>query len=203
MFAESARLRVADSRGRAVRARGTTAHFVAFSAPFMPPGAFHVRSMTRDDLPAVGKLAAALVRFHHATDPQRFLLVDHVEVGYARYFGRELNDEAVVLLSAIDTATDAVVGYAYGRLEARDWNMLLDAHGALHDVLVTDEARGHGVGESLVREVCRRLDAKGAPRIVLNTMESNTQAQALFAKLGFRKTMLEMTRERGAPDRIP
>jgi ribosomal protein S18 acetylase RimI-like enzyme len=154
--------------------------------------------MTRDDLPAVGKLAGALVRLHHATDPKRFLLVESVETGYARFFASELDDERVVLLSAIDASTDAVVGYAYGRLESRDWNLLLDAHGALHDVFVSEGARGHGVGEKLVRHACDALDAKGAPRVLLSTMESNTGAQALFAKLGFRKTMIEMTRERGA-----
>jgi len=167
----------------------------------MPPRSYVVQPMTRDDLPAVGKLAGALVRFHHAIDPARFLLVDSVETGYARYFGSELGDEDAVLLSAIDEESRAVAGYAYGRLEPRDWNMLLDAHGALHDVLVAEEARGHGLGERLVREMCRRLDEKGAPRIILHTTDGNATAQALFAKLGFRKTMLEMTRERGAPSR--
>ena len=164
----------------------------------MSPLPFVVRPMTRDDLPAVGKLAGALVRLHHATDPRRFLLVDNVEQGYARYFASQLDDEHTVLLSAVLESTGAVVGYAYGRLEARDWNMLLDAHGALHDVFVSEEARGHGVGEQLVREMCRRLEAKGAPRVVLSTMESNVHAQALFEKAGFRKTMIEMTRERDA-----
>ncbi len=158
-----------------------------------------IRPMTPDDLPAVGKLAGALVRLHHATDPKRFLLVPSVEERYARFFASELADARCVLLSAVDAKTNAVVGYAYGRLESRDWNLLLDAHGALHDVFVSESARGHGVGEKLVREMCRALEAKGAPRILLSTMESNASAQALFAKLGFRKTMIEMTRERETP----
>jgi hypothetical protein len=41
--------------------------------------------------------------------------------------------------------------------------------------------------------------AKGAPRIVLHTAASNADAQALFARLGFRRTMVEMTREAGGP----
>jgi ribosomal protein S18 acetylase RimI-like enzyme len=155
--------------------------------------------MTDGDLPAVGKLAGALVRLHHATDPKRFLLVESVETGYARFFASELGDDHVVLLCAVDTSTSAVVGYAYGRVESRDWNLLLDAHGALHDVYVSEGARGHGVGEKLVREMCRALEAKGALRVILSTMESNASAQTLFAKLGFRKTMIEMTRERDTP----
>jgi ribosomal protein S18 acetylase RimI-like enzyme len=164
----------------------------------MPDPRYDVRPMAADDLPAVGKLAGALVRLHHATDPKRFLLVESVETGYARFFAAELGDDKVVLLCAVDAATHAIVGYAYGRLESRDWNLLLDAHGALHDVFVSDDARGHGVGEKLVREMCRALESKGTPRVLLSTMESNAGAQALFTKLGFRKTMIEMTRERDA-----
>jgi ribosomal protein S18 acetylase RimI-like enzyme len=43
--------------------------------------------------------------------------------------------------------------------------------------------------------VVRRLTEKGAPRIVLMTAVQNEPAQRLFTRLGFRTTMLEMTRE--------
>ncbi len=49
--------------------------------------------------------------------------------------------------------------------------------------------------EKLVNEAVRRLTAKGAPRVLLLTAVQNEAAQKLFAKLGFRTTMLEMTRE--------
>jgi RimJ/RimL family protein N-acetyltransferase len=39
------------------------------------------------------------------------------------------------------------------------------------------------------------LREHGAPRVVLGTAEQNAGAQRLFAKLGFRRTMIEMTRE--------
>ena len=163
----------------------------------MPTPTFSVRPLTPPDLAAVGRLAGALVRYHHALDAGRFLLVDRVEEGYARFFAAELEDPRAVLLVATD-AEGAIVGYAYGRFEGRDWNLLLDEHGALHDVLVTEAARGAGVGEELVRETCRRLEALGAPRVLLSTAVQNTTAQALFEKVGFKKTMIEMTRERGA-----
>jgi ribosomal protein S18 acetylase RimI-like enzyme len=39
------------------------------------------------------------------------------------------------------------------------------------------------------------LEARGAPRVVLSTAERNATAQRLFARAGFRRTMIEMTRE--------
>lgn len=39
------------------------------------------------------------------------------------------------------------------------------------------------------------LKDRGAPQIVLSTAEQNESAQRLFARAGFRRTMIEMTRE--------
>ncbi len=152
-----------------------------------------MREMTKEDLPEVAKLAGKLVRQHFAFDPKRFLAIENPEAGYARYFAGELEDGEAVLVVAEDDGQ--VIGYAYGRLEPRNWNDLLDACGKLHDVYVDERARGRGAGESLVRDICDRLGKKGAPRIVLLTATQNEAAQRLFTRLGFRTTMLEMTRE--------
>ncbi len=151
-----------------------------------------VRRAKKDDLAAVAALAGELVRMHHRTDPKRFLLVDDVERGYAWWFGKQLeNDEAVILVA---TAGGAIVGYAYGSLEDRDWNMLLDEHGAIHDIFVASDARRVGAGKKLMTALLAELEKLGAERIVLSTMPSNDAAQRLFASGGFRPTMLEMTR---------
>lgn len=159
---------------------------------------FTLRAMTASDLPAAASLAARLVAMHHDLDPKRFLHLPNAAAGYARYFGGELESDRVVLIVAERTSPgegDPIVGYAYGRLEPRSYNELLDECGKLHDVYVDERARGHRLGEALVREVVRRLTEKGAPRVLLLTAVQNEAAQHLFAKLGFRPTMLEMTRE--------
>jgi RimJ/RimL family protein N-acetyltransferase len=157
-----------------------------------------VRSATAADLPALGRMGAALARLHHEWDPLRFMLPDgpaRVEEGYRSWLARELaNRQSVVLLAERE---GAVVGYAYGRLEERDWNALLDAHGGFHDVWVEEVARKGGAGRALAEGMLTALAALGAPRVVLKTSTKNEAAQRLFASLGFRPTMLEMTREAG------
>jgi len=152
-----------------------------------------VRTARIEDLSALGQLAGALVRFHRALNPARYMLVEGVEAGYARYFGSELTNPNAVILAATDGAR--IVGYAYGRLEERDWNALLDRHAALHDIFVEPDARRGGVGRQLLAAMLRELEARGAPRVLLHTAVENREAQALFAAFGFRITMLEMTRE--------
>jgi ribosomal protein S18 acetylase RimI-like enzyme len=152
-----------------------------------------IRPALEADLPAVARLAAKLVALHHAFDPLRFFQPERVAEGYQWWFARELPRDEVVLLVAEQNG--AVVGYVYARLEERDWNALLDAHGALHDIYVDEPARRSGVATQLLRAALKSLADKGAPRVVLHTAAPNVEAHALFEKLGFRRTMIEMTRE--------
>jgi ribosomal protein S18 acetylase RimI-like enzyme len=152
-----------------------------------------IRPAQAEDLDDLGRMGGALVRFHHSLDAKRFMLVDGVERGYARFLSSQLADPDTVLLVAVRGG--ARVGYAYARLEERDWNALLDVHGALHDIYVAPEERRNHVASALLDEVVRRLAARGAPRVVLATAVQNEAAQRLFQRHGFRTTMLEMTRE--------
>jgi ribosomal protein S18 acetylase RimI-like enzyme len=152
-----------------------------------------VRPAHARDLSAIAELAGKLVRQHHGFDAQRFMLIPNVEAGYARFFGSELsNPETLILAAELD---GSIVGYAYARLEPRDWNALLDACGALHDIYVDEGARRQGIARSLVDAVRESLHAKGAPRLVLHTASKNQTAREFFAALGFRETMIELTAE--------
>ncbi len=153
-----------------------------------------VRAATMGDLGPLGEMAGALVRFHHAIDDRRFFMARGVEQGYRRWFAQELENPDAVLLAGVGE-DGAVLGYAYGRLEARDWNQLLGRHAALHDILVKPEARGSGLGRALLDAFCAAVKARGAPRVVLHTAYTNEAAQSLFKARGFRPTMIEMTLE--------
>jgi ribosomal protein S18 acetylase RimI-like enzyme len=152
-----------------------------------------VRLCKPADLPAVANLAARLVREHHAMDPNRFFIFGNIEEGYARYLGSEMRKKRSLVLIAADSS--GILGYAYGRIEPRDWNALLESCGFVHDLYVDERARRRGVGTRLMDEMIKRLAAQGAPRVDLMTAALNTNAHRLFERLGFRTTMLEMTRE--------
>jgi len=139
------------------------------------------------------------VRLHHRLDPERFLLVEPIEDGYKWFFSRELKRKDAIILVAEDDADGRLLGYAYGTLEPRNWNDLLEACGKLNDLYVDDSARRHGAGRALVKAMFAALGARGAPRVVLLTAWKNPDAHAFFEALGFRRTMLEMTAELEPP----
>jgi ribosomal protein S18 acetylase RimI-like enzyme len=154
-----------------------------------------IRRARSADLPAVSRLAAELVRLHHRYDPPRFMLVEPVEEGYRWFFSRELKRRRAIILVAEDAGV--IVGYAYGTMEGRNWNDLLDACGKLNDLYVDATARRHGAGRSLVTSMLKELRDRGAPRVVLLSAWKNPEAHAFFEALGFRRTMVEMTTELG------
>ena len=153
-----------------------------------------LRPAREDDRADLGRMAAGLVRLHHAYDPKRFIMVEgNIEEGYGRWLAREsTNDRALVLVAERE---GKIVGYAYSTLEDRDWMMLRDACGGLQDIWVDEPARRAGVAKMLLEETCKRLAAMGAPRVVLSTAAKNEGAQKFFEAMGFRRTMIEMTRE--------
>ena len=153
-----------------------------------------IRRAEPRDASALGTLGAELMRTHWAFDNERFLAaVDHAERGYASFLRSQLqDDDAIVLVAEID---GRIVGYVYAGLEPMSWKELRGPAGFIHDVMVEGDEQGAGAGGALIDAAIAWLRDRGAPRVVLWTAERNDGARRLFQRLGFRRTMVEMTRE--------
>jgi ribosomal protein S18 acetylase RimI-like enzyme len=159
--------------------------------------AVSIRPAAPADLKAIGRLGALLVRMHHDLDPDRFLAATpQTENAYGSFLGTQLEEASIILLVA--ERDGEVVGYTYAGVEGTDYMSLRGPAGVLYDIVVDPTHRGQGVGRVLLDATLEALKAKGAPRVVLSTAERNEAAQRLFARAGFRRTMIEMTRELGA-----
>ena len=158
------------------------------------PDAIAIRKATKADLPDLGKLGALLLLAHYQFDPQRFMAPGrHPEEGYAWFLGTQLREEDVVVFVA--ERDGSIVGYVYAGLEPQSWKELREACGFIHDVVVTESGRRSGVATALMEAAIGWLRDRGAPRVMLWTAQQNDGAQRLFDRLGFRRTMVEMTRE--------
>jgi ribosomal protein S18 acetylase RimI-like enzyme len=153
-----------------------------------------IRRATRDDLKHVGRLGALLVAAHHEFDSRRFLAAtDRTKEGYAAFLGSQLDEpDAAVFVAEVDAN---VIGYAYVAVESYDYMTLRGPAGLLHDIIVDPERRGHGVGRRLLEAVLAYVQSRGLSQLLLSTAERNEAAQRFFASAGFRRTMVEMTRE--------
>jgi ribosomal protein S18 acetylase RimI-like enzyme len=158
------------------------------------PQPFTIRRATRHDLPSLARLGGALVRMHHAFDGDRFVsLAPDPERRYGAFLADQMiRRDATVLVAEHD---GQVVAYLFAAIEDASMKELRDEAGYIHDVMVDDSARRLGIAAALVEAATDWLRERGARRVLLWTAPRNEAAQRLFTRLGFRPTMVEMTRE--------
>jgi ribosomal protein S18 acetylase RimI-like enzyme len=157
-------------------------------------GRMTIRPARLVDMPAIGKLGALLVRAHHEFDPKRFIAATpQTARGYGSYLGSQLDNPDVIVLVAEQDGE--VIGYTYAGVEGMDYMSLRGPAGVVYDIVVDPAHRGKGIGRKLLDATLDALKSAGSPRAVLSTAERNEPAQRLFDRAGFRRTMIEMTRE--------
>lgn len=167
---------------------------VAVSAPAGGLSQVVIRPAEPEDLPVLGRLGALLVQLHHEFDPARFVAAPpRTEHLYAAFLADQLGKPNGVVLVA--EMGGEVLGYTYASVEDSDYMALRGPAGLFHDLVVDPAHRGNGIGQVLLDATLAALKARGAPRVVLSTAERNAGAQRLFARAGFRRTMIEMTHE--------
>jgi ribosomal protein S18 acetylase RimI-like enzyme len=160
------------------------------------PRGVTIRPATRADVPVIGRLGASLVQEHHDFDPKRFIAAaPETAQRYGAFLGSRLDKEGVIVLVAVRQGK--AVGYIFATVEGFDYMALRGPAGVLQDIVVDPAHRGQGIGRMLLDAAIAGLEVRDAPRVVLSTAERNEPAQRLFAKAGFRRTMIEMTRELG------
>lgn len=134
------------------------------------------------------------MRIHHGFNERRFMSPgENPEAGYGAFLGGQLeNPDMLVLVAERD---DVIVGYVWAAVEPESYKELRARAGYIHDILVTDDARGAGAGAHLIEAAVDWLREQGMPRVLLWTAAPNDRARKLFEAHGFRATMIEMTRE--------
>lgn len=153
-----------------------------------------IRRATEADLPALGRLGALLMRVHFGFDSRRFMSPgDDPEEGYAWFLGTQLREGDVAVFVA--EREGDVLGYVYAGIEPQSWKELREQAGFIHDIVVDERGRRARVATALMEAAMGWFRERGIARVMLWTAEPNVEAQRLFSKLGFRKTMIEMTRE--------
>ena len=142
----------------------------------------------------MGRLGAMLVEEHHRFDPKRFIApLPQLRERYGQFLVSRIGRPEMIVLVA--ERAGELVGYAFAGMEGSDYMALRGPAGVLHDLVVDPALRRQGIGTALLEAALDALGKLGAPRVLLFTADKNHGAQAMFDRAGFRRTMIEMTRE--------
>ena len=153
-----------------------------------------IRAAVAADQESLGRLGALLVVEHYEFDPQRFLAPrPDMPQAYGAFLASQIAvPDRLVFVAERD---GQVVGYAFGGMEGFDYMALRGPAAVLYDLVVDPTHRRQGIGAALLDAVFAEMKARAAPRVLLFTAEKNRNAQSVFERAGFRRTMIEMTRE--------
>jgi ribosomal protein S18 acetylase RimI-like enzyme len=153
-----------------------------------------IRTALAADQEALGRLGSLLVIEHYEFDPKRFLAPrPDMPQAYGHFLASQIGQPDRLVFVAEETGV--VVGYAFAGLEGFDYMALRGPAAVLYDLVVDPAHRRQGIGAALLDAAFASLSERGAPRVLLFTAEKNRAAQSVFERAGFRRTMIEMTRE--------
>ena len=151
----------------------------------------HIRSATPADLPALERLFAARAAAHTAADPARYSPLESTWPEYCRALSAA--DERHLLWLVAADPTGALRGYLLAEHIPADPLVWSPQHVCIHDLLVDPAARRSGAARALVQSARDWTRQQGAAQLRLFTDDRNDPARAAFSRLGFRRTMVEMT----------
>ena len=152
-----------------------------------------IRPAGASDWARIGDLAEVLVAAHYAYDDSRFIPLERLRGDVYTSRVREIVavGHGTVLVADVD---GRIVGYVFAGVEPENWKELRHEAGYVHDLVVDESARRGGVGAALLESAIAWFQSRGVTRVMLWTAPQNVQAQSLFRRMGFRTTMMEMTR---------
>ncbi|TVR11020.1 MAG: GNAT family N-acetyltransferase [Salinarimonadaceae bacterium] len=99
-------------------------------------------------------------------------------------------DEPMTALGAFDG--EELVGIVHYIYHRSTWTV--ENYCYLQDLFTREDARGRGVGRTLIEAVCERAKEAGAGRVYWLTQEANTPARALYDKLAERSGFIQYRR---------
>jgi GNAT superfamily N-acetyltransferase len=150
-----------------------------------------VRAATADDVPHVLPMVRQITALHERHDPERFRVLPDVLDRYASWLPQRAADaRSVFLVAQRDDGT--LAGFTVGTIEPEVPIFWIPECGWIHDIWVEPLDRKHGVARLLIDAAIDRFKAIGVAQMRLHTGAFNDAAREVFAKAGFRTSVVEM-----------
>lgn len=154
------------------------------------PAGVAIRPLTEGDGPVVTRL---LCEF----GPQRTPPPDRMQAVLRTFVDHVRRVQAGIAASTVAESNREVVGVC--TLEWRHPFWTDETHAWVPDLLVTEHARGKGIGRALLADALATAENRGAVQLTLESGRTRAEAHALYRSLGFEETGRTFLLRRGEP----
>ena len=146
----------------------------------MESSGFKLRELNENDFDSWKRLWGAYLAFYDTTVN---------DIIYKTTFGRIVASDNTAQNATVACQNNEMIGLAHYIFHPDNWNIEDDCY--LQDLFVVENARGLGVGRSLIEAVYAEAEKRGSPGVYWLTEKTNKQARALYDKVAQPTTFIE------------
>lgn len=154
-----------------------------------------IRPATAEDVPQVLPMVERICALHEAWDPARYGFLPGVAKMYRGWLTSRARDSKSVFLVAEHAQQKKLVGFLVGTVDQNIPIYRVSEFGFIHDLWVEPDYRNEGVARQMTMLAIERFREIGVKQVRLETARANDAARGLFARCGFRESVVEMVLE--------
>ncbi len=146
----------------------------------------NIRPAILEDLPTLLDFEQKIIEAERPMDPT---LKQNEKINYYSIEDYILSDRTQVVVAEIE---DKIVGSGYGQIRDRLEYFEQKQLGYIGFMYVTEEHRGKGVSQGIIKYLCDWFKTKNLEEIRLTVYDKNPRAIRAYEKVGFEKHLIEM-----------
>jgi len=153
---------------------------------------FSIRSATEKDIDSIVAMRLSLQEHMSAINANLWKMSEKSIAGLPKFYKSALEDEHCHLVIAEDKASRNILGMGLGRIYEHDEHVPSKS-GKIDDIWVEPDYRKKGICKKIFSELMIFFKAKGIEMMVLNFVNGNLEAEAVWKHFGFQPILSTAT----------
>jgi len=153
---------------------------------------YRVRDATLEDVDEIARMRLSLQNHLHNSNPHLWRLSQKKISEMAEFYREKIEELDSELVVIEDIENGNLVGFGLGMISEHN-EFIPERSGRIDDIWVEPPHRRKGLCKKTVSKLLHFFKAKDIESLVLNYVEGNVEAQAVWRRLGFRTVLRTAT----------
>jgi len=157
---------------------------------------FLIRGATGKDIDSIVAMRLRLQEHLFASNSNVWQMSTKRIAGLPMFYKSALEDQHCHLVVAEDEESGVILGMGLGRIHEHDEEHVPNESGKIDDIWVEPNYRQKGLCKKIVSELVAFFESNGIDTLVLNYVNGNLEAEAVWRRLGFHSVLTTATAKR-------
>ena len=153
---------------------------------------YRVRDATLEDVDEIVRMRLRLQGHLEESNPRVWQLSQKSISELAEFCRERIEDSDSKLVVVEDTEKEELVGFGHGRISEHD-EYIPEKSGGIDDIWIEPYHRRKGLCKRMMTQLLHFFESRGIETLVLDFVEGNVEAEAVWSQLGFRTLLRKAT----------